>query len=159
MFSIPENAVVITGTPPVTTNGGITCDNIWVKNFHKIYVVASLTQAVAHATGIDPVQSSALAGGDAKALSEVCRIWYVSDVEASDVPVLQDAAKTFNVDADVAKMMVIFEIIPEQHMDVNEEFCVLGCTLDNSGQASNLANVLYIGVPRYQQEVPPTAIE
>jgi len=158
MFNIPENCVPIAGTSPVTTNGGVTCDYIKAGNFHKIYIVALLTQAVAHATGLDPVQSTVAAGSDAKALSESCRIWYGEDLDTSDVLEAQTAAKTLNVDEAAKDMMVIFEIIPEAHMDVNNGFDWLGCTIDDSSQATNFASVMYFGVPRYAEGTQITAI-
>jgi len=63
MLTIPEKFKIVDASAgPVTTNGGVTCDYVSLKNVHRAWIVASFTQAVGHATGIDPKQATAVAG-------------------------------------------------------------------------------------------------
>ena len=158
-WSLPEGFKIVDASAgPVTTNGGVTCDYVSLKNVHKAWIVASFTQAVGHATGIDPQQATAVAGTGVKVLTNACPIWLNADTGASDTLVAQTAAKTLNVANDVKKKQVIFEIVPEQHFDMANNFDVLGCTVDDSSQATNFVSVLYVLQTRFPQATPPTAI-
>jgi hypothetical protein len=157
-MSFPEEFKIVDASAgPVTTNGGVTCDFVSLKNAHKAWIVASFTQAVGHATGIDPTQSTVVAGTDAKALTTNVPIWLNEDTAASDTLVAQTAAKTLNVTNNIKKKQVIFEIDPSG-FDVEDGFDVLGCTVDDSSEATNFVSVLYILQMRYKQATPPTAI-
>lgn len=155
-ISLPANFKIVDASAgPVTTNGGITCDYVSLKNVIRAWIVVSLTQAVGHATGIDPMRATAVDGTGVVALANVVRIWANEDTGASDALVAKTAAVTYNVAADVKKKQVIFEIDPVQ---LGEGFDVLGCALDNSAQATNFASVLYILQTKYPGSTPPSAI-
>lgn len=157
--SLPERFKIVDASAgPVTTNGGVTCDYVSLKNVHRAWIVASFTQAVGHATGIDPQQATAVAGTGAKALTNNCPIWENEDTATSDTLVAQTAAKTINVTNDVKKKQVIFEIDPAKHFDLANGFDVLGCTVDDSSQATNFVSVIYVLETRYPSATPPAAI-
>lgn len=157
-WSLVENLKIVDASAgPVTTNGGVTCDYVSLKNVHRAWIVASFTQAVGHATGIDPTQATAVAGTGVKATTALHRIWANEDTAASDTLVEQTAAITYNVTNNIKKKQVIIEIDPED-FDVNGGFDVLGCTVDDSSQATNFVSVLYILATRYPQATPPAAI-
>lgn len=141
----------------VTTNGGVTCDYVSLKNVHRAWIVASFTQAAGHATGIDPTQATAVAGTAVKATTALHRIWANEDTATSDTLVEATAAITYNVTNDVKKKQVIIEVDPET-FDVDGGFDVLGCTIDDSSQATNFVSVIYILATRYAQATPPAAI-
>jgi hypothetical protein len=150
--------IVDASAGPVTSNGGVTCDYVSLKNVHRAWIVASFTQAVGHATVISPKQASAVAGTGVKALTAAGPGWFNEDTAASDTLVAQTAATTYTVTNDVKKKMVICEIVPGQNMDINGGFDVLGCTISNSSQASNFVSVVYILETRYPSATPPAAI-
>ena len=157
--SLVEVFKVVDGSAgPVTTNGGVTGDYVSLKNVHKATIVISLTQAVGHATGIDPKQATAVAGTGVKVLTNACPIWANEDTAATDTLVAQTAAKTYDVTNDIKKKQVVFEIEPARHMDVNGGFDVLGIALDDSSQATNFVSVVYYLETRYPQATPPAAI-
>ena len=157
-ISLPQNFKIVSATAgAVTTNGGITCDYVSLKNVHRAWIVAHFDNAVGDATGIDPTQATAVAGTGVKAITAVCPIWANEDCAATDTLVEQTAAITYNVTADVKTKMVVIEIDPAG-FDVANGFDVLGCTLDNSGDATNFVSVLYVLQPRYMQATPPSAI-
>ena len=149
--------IVDASAGPVTTNGGVTCDYVSLKNVHRAWIVLKFTQAVGHATGIDPVQATVVAGTDVKAITNTCAIWANEDTAASDALVKQTDAITYNVTNDIKKKIVIIDVDPAG-LDVANGFCVLGCTIDDSSQATNFVDVTYILETRYPQATPPTAI-
>jgi len=158
MITLPENFKIVDASAgPVTTNGGVTCDYVSLKNVNKAWIVASFTQAVGHATGIDPVQAVTVAGGSVKAITVVCPIWANEATATTDTLARQTDAITYNVAADVTKKQVVIEIDPA-NFDQANSFDVLGCTIDNSAQATNFVSVLYILDMRYKEDVPPAAI-
>jgi hypothetical protein len=148
MLHIPEKRMVVTATPPVTTNGGVTCDYISMKNVIRAYIICTLTQAVGHATGIDPIQATAVAGTGAKAFAKTLPIWANEDVAASDALVKKTAAVTYNVTNDIKNKKVIFQIDADK-LDVANSFDCIGVTVDDSSQATNLVNVEYVLEMRY----------
>jgi hypothetical protein len=153
--SLPEHFKIVDASAgPVTTNGGITCDYVSLKNAIKAWIVVQLTQAVAHATSIVPMRATAVAGTGAAVLTSAVRIWANEATGTDDTLVEQTSAVNYAVTADIAKKMVIFEIDPA---DIGA-YDVLGCTLSNSGQATNFASVTYWLQERYQQATPPSAI-
>lgn len=157
-ITLPEQFKIVDASAgPVTTNGAVTCDYVSLKNVHKAWIVASFTQAAAHATGIDPTQATVVAGTDAKAITGTCPIWANEDTAASDALVRKTDAITYDLTADIKKKMVIIEIDPTK-LDVANGFCVLGCSVDDSSEATNFVSVIYILETRYPQATPPTAI-
>jgi hypothetical protein len=157
MFTLPEDCKLVQAVNPQTTNGGITADYVSLKNVHKAWIIVELTQAAAHATGIDPMQATAVAGTGAKAFSNTLPIWANEATATSDTLVRQTDAVTYNVTADVANKQIIFEIDPAK-MDVANGFDVLGCAVDDSSQATNIASITYVLKTRYPQATPPAAI-
>ncbi len=156
--NLPEMFKIVDASAgPVTTNGGVTCDYVSLKNVHRAWIVASFTQAVGHATGIDPTQATAVAGTAVKAITNVCRIWANEATATTDTLVEATAAITYNVTNDIKKKQVIIEVDPET-LDVDGGFDVLGCTIDDSSQATNFVSVLYILATRYPGATPPAAI-
>lgn len=157
-ITLPEDFKLVDASGgPVTTNGGVTCDYVSLKNVVKAWIVASFTQAAAHATGIDPKQATAVAGTSAKVFANVLPIWANEDTATSDTLVRQTSAITYNVTADIKKKMVVFEIDPAL-LDVDNGFDVLGCTVDDSGEATDFVHVLYVLQTKYPQATPPSAI-
>jgi len=146
--NIPEDAVPVTMTSPVTTNGGVTGDYISLKNVLRCYIVATFTQAVGHATGIDPVQATAVDGTGAKAITNTVPIWYNTDLSATSVLTRATDAITWNCAATVKNQKVIFVIDPAK-FDTANSFDVLGVTVDDSSQATNFVNIECFVVPRY----------
>lgn len=133
---------------PVTTNGGVTTDYISLKNVHKAYVVFHFKQAAAHATGIDPVQATHVAGTGAKPITGLVTIWANEDQAASSVLVRKTDAITYNLANDIKSKIVVMVIDPAQ-FDVAGGFDVLGFTIDDSQQATDFVSVMAYIVPRY----------
>jgi hypothetical protein len=150
MLHIPEKIKIVAGSGAVTTNGGVTGDFISMANVLRAYVVVVLTQAVAHQTGIDIVQSTVVAGSDAKAFTKTLPIWANEDVSTSSTLTAQTAAVTYNV-ANTAKTKQIVFMIDSEKLDVANGFDCIGVTIDNSSQATNFCAITYILEMRYPE--------
>ena len=150
MFNMsPEEIVPVALTVgPVTTNGGVTTDYISLKNVHSAVAVFHFKQAVAHTTGIDPVQATNVAAGGVKAITNVIPIWANEDVAASSVLVRKTDAITYNLANDIKGKIVVMQIDPAG-LDVAGGFDCLAFTIDNSAQATNFVSAMLYIVPRY----------
>ena len=82
---LPESLKIVDASGgPVTTDGGVTCDYVSLKNVQRAWIIASFTQAAGHATGIDPIQATAVAGTSAKPFVNTLPIWANEDTATSD---------------------------------------------------------------------------
>jgi hypothetical protein len=145
---IPEDAIPVVLTPPVTTNGGVTTDYISLKNVHRLFAVFVFTQAAADATGIDPVQATVVAGSDAKAITNTIPIWYNVDISATSALTRATDAITYNLANAAANQIVVMEIDPAK-FDTANGFDVVGFTIDDSTEATDFVCAIGFVVPRY----------
>lgn len=152
LASLPEQVKLVVGAANQTTNGGVTADYISMKNVHRAWIIAIFDQAVGHATGIDPVQASAVAGTGAKALTVACPIWANEDVGAASTLTKKTAAVTYNVTNDIKEKIVVIQV-DAAGFDHANDFDVLGCTVDDSSQATNFVTILYALDMRYDQSI------
>jgi hypothetical protein len=149
-MSLPAEFKVVEATlGPVTTNGGITLDNISLKLAHKAWLVVSLKQAAGHATAITPLCGTAVATCST-ALPVNAKIWANEDVAASDTLVVKTAGVAYTVTNDIKAKTVIIEIDPATLADTYD--CV-GGTIGDSSQATNFASALWIIQPRYKSPI------
>jgi hypothetical protein len=155
-IGLPEQFKIVDASAgPVTTNGGVTCDYVSLKGVKRAWIVASFTQAVAHATTVQPQKATAVAPTGATSITVAQRIWANEDTATSDTLVAQTAATSYAVTADVKKKQVIFEIDPASF---GTTYDVLGCTISNSAQATDFVSVIYILEEGYAQATPPSRI-
>jgi hypothetical protein len=158
-ITLPENFKIVDATAgPVTTNGGVTCDYVSLKNCHRAWILLQLTQAVAHATVIQPQVATAVAPTGAVSITFSTRFWENEDTATTDTLVAQTAATSLTLTADVAKKMVVVQIDPQDVVAQGATYDVLGCTISDSSQATNFVSGVYILEERYPQATPPAAI-
>ncbi len=158
MFSLPEQLKIINATAgPVTSNGGVTCDYVSLKNVIRAWIVASFAPAGAgHATVVQPRKATTVAGAGAANVTSSYRGWRNSDISTSDTLTALTAATSFACDAGQTNQLIVVEIDPA--LEFKESYDVLGCTISNSAQANNYVDVLYVLETNYQQATPPAAI-
>lgn len=155
--NLVENFKVVSGTTPVTTNGGVTGDYVSLKNCNKAYIVVKLTQAAAHATVLSPKQATAVAGTGVKVFANTLKINANEDVSASDTLAAQTAAVNYTVTADIANKVVVFEIDPSD-LDTANDFDCITLVASDSSEATNFIDVTYYLDMKYKEDVPPAAI-
>lgn len=142
-LKIPFSQSVITGAAPVTTNTAITADFLNMALAIRVYVVVLLTQAVADATVITLRQAKDNTGTGLKDLANTVPVHVNEDVAASDALVKETDAISHTVDADIKKKLVVFQVEGED-MDVGNDFTHLTALIGASGQATNIASVMYV---------------
>lgn len=154
-MNLPETFKIVDASAgPVTTNGGVTFDYVSLKNCHKAWIVLQFTQAVAHATVVQPKRATAVDGTGVANIAHSAPIWANEDTATSDTFVAQTAGTSYTLTADIKKKQVIVEIDPAAIGDYD----VLGCTVSDSSQATNFVSAQYILWTRYPQATPPAAI-
>ena len=140
---------------PVTTNGGVTCDYVSLKGVKRAWIVLQFTQAVGHATVVQPQKATAVAPTGAASITHSARIWANEATGTDDTIVRQTSATSYTLTADVTKKQVIVEIDPAEF---GPTYDVLGCTVSNSAQATNFVSGQYFLEMGYSQATPPTHI-
>lgn len=154
--SLPEQFKIVDATAgPVTTNGGVTCDYVSLKNVKRAWISLQFTQAVGHATAIQPQKATAVAPTGAASITAAARIWANEATGTDDTLVRKTSATSYSVAADVKKKHVLIEIDPAEFTGAYD---VLGCTVSDSSQATNFVSGLYILEMGYSQATPPSQI-
>ena len=153
-FSMPAQIPPVSLLPPATDAAGRTGSYRSLKNALKAYIVARVNQGNAAQVTFTPLQAQDVAGTGAKAIAAV-PIWLDADTSVSDALVVQAAAASLQTSAATKDKIVVFEITPEQALDVANGFdCI---ALQTS--ASNVANIttaeLFV-LGSYQQATPPS---
>ena len=141
----------------VTTNGGVTCDTVSLRDVHKAYIELVFLQAATHATVINPVVGTGVASC-ATAITFAAPWWKNADISATDTLVAQTAATTATCTAGVTNQHIVIEIDPQAVAAQNATFAALGCVITTSGEATNFVSVVYHLQMRYRQATPPVAI-
>lgn len=157
IISLPQNFKIVSGTAGcVTTNGGVTCDYVSLKNITKAWIVAHFKQAVSHATVMQPQKATAVAPTGAVSITSARPCWKNADISATDTLVAATAATSLACTAGATDQLLVFEIDPA--LEFADSYDVLGCTISDSSQATNYVSVLYFLQTKYQIATPPTAI-
>lgn len=125
----------------------VSCDIVSLKNFHRGAIVVTHTGSSDTDLVLTVKEATAVAGTGAQTVANNVDIY--ADVDAgtsSDVLVRQTAAKTYTIDTGVApNQVVVFEIDPDA-LSAGFDCVYLD---DSGGNASNVVNITFIGVPRY----------
>lgn len=154
--SLPEQFKIVDATAgPVTTNGGVTGDYVSLKGVKRAWISLQFTQAVGHATVVQPQKATAVAPTGAVSITAVARIWANEDTATSDTLVRKTSATSYAVTNDIKKKHVLIEIDPAEFTGAYD---VLGFTVSDSSQATNFVSGLFILEMGYSQATPPTQI-
>lgn len=147
MFHIPEGAFPVQGTTGcVTANGGVTLDNISLKNAQMVYMVFHITSGTGHAIAYTPLVGSAVATC-ATALPSNVEIWYGDVTTAVTTLTKQTAAKSYTTAATAGLYSyLIFAIDPSV---LGSSYDCLGGTVADATHADYLISCTYWIVPRY----------
>jgi len=149
-FSLPQFAKIVECMPLATDAAGRTGAWVSLKNYHKAYVVAHITQGNAATILLSVLQASAVAGTGSKVLANAVPIWTNLDTAAAEALTKQTDAVNFTTDAGVKNKYVIFEVDPAK-LDIAGGF---DCITISTG-ASNVANLteatFYLAPSRYNE--------
>ncbi len=163
-FSLPYQLPPIDLIPPQAGGSAITSTNyVSLRNALKAWLVVKVNQGNAATVAITPVQATSLAGAGSKALGNSglvsqpgCQIWLNDATASSDLLVAQSNALNFTTDANVAAKEIIFEIVPEEFLDIPNGFNHLGVTIGASNAANIVTATLHI-YGSFQGQSQPTS--
>jgi len=159
LFYLPEQFKIVDATAgPVTTNGGVTCDYVSLKNALYAWLILQFTQAVGHATVIQPQVASAVAPTGAVSITFSALIWSNLATATTDTLVARTAATSYTLGSGIAKMQVVIGIDPAQCVAQGATLDVIGCTVSDSSQATNFVSGQYFLLQKLQQATPLAAI-
>ena len=114
-----------------------------LRNCLKAWLVLEVNQGNAATVLWTPLQATSSAGAGSKAIGgadTTAQIWLNNDTSlatGSDLFVAQTAALNYTTDATTKDKLIIFEIVPEAHLDLVNGFNHIGV----STGASNAANI------------------
>ena len=156
-MNLPQTFKIAEVIKPATDAAGRTGAYVSLKTGIKATIVFHVQQGNAATILVSVLQAKDVSGTSSKAITNVVPIWRNLDTAASDTLVRDTDAKTYTTDAGVKNKYVVFEIIPELHMDIANGFN----TITISTGASNAANLTEASVyveTNYAQATPPSVI-
>lgn len=153
---LPEEFKIVDATAgPVTTNGGVTSDYVSLKNAKYAWIVLQFTQAVGHATVIQPRKATATDGTGATNITVAVDLWQNADTAASDTLVKATSATSLTLAADAKKKQVVIGIDPA---NLGAGYDVIAFTVSDSSQATNFVSAQFFLETKFAQGTPPAAI-
>ncbi len=142
-LSIPMKQNVVTGLAPVSTNTAKTAEYLNMGLALRVYVIATLTQAVGNATALTLRQAQDNTGSGLKDLGNMIPVWAAEDIDTSEILEKQDDGYAYTVGADANNKKIVFQVDGED-MDVKNGFTHLTVQVGASGQNGNLINIEYL---------------
>lgn len=125
-----------------------------LKHCLKAYLVCEVNQGNAATVALTPMQAQDVSGTNAKVIN-AAPIWLNDATATSDALVAQVAAANFTTDANTTDKLVIFEILTDGALDVNNGFNAIGITTGASN-AANITRVELIVLTDTWQATPPS---
>lgn len=159
-FRLWENAEVVNLLKPAADAAGRTSVYVSLKNGHKAFILCQVNQGNAATVALTPLQASDNAGTGSKAIGATAIATNLdTDTAPADQFTMQTAAASFTTDAGLKNKLVIFEIEPQECLDVNNAtpFNHIAIQTGASNAANITAAVLIVTPLRYAQLNPPTA--
>ena len=155
MLCLPQDLKIVEGNAPTTTNAAVTGDYISTKNFLKIWVKFTFKQAATNATVCSIYEAEDVTPTGAVAVAVTMPNWYNQDISTTDSLTKGTNAATVTLAAGATDQVVIIEVDPIILSASHD--CIAGHTTASS-ESTNFVHIEYLGIPRYPQGTPPTAI-
>ena len=132
-----------------------------MRNALKAWLVVKINQGNAATVAITPQQATSLAGAGAKAIGgadTTAQIWLNDATATGDLFVAQAVALNFTTDANVAAKIVVFELVPEAHLDLVNGFNHIGVSIAGSNAANIVTATLHIWGSFEGASIPTTYV-
>lgn len=156
---LPEQFKIVDATAgPVTTNGGVTSDYVSLKNAKYAWIVLQFTQAVGHATSIQPRVAADVSGTSAASITFAADLWQNADTATSDTLVKATSATSLALAADAKKKLVVIGIDPAACQKQGATLDCINFTISDSSQATNFVSGVFVLEMKYAQATPPAVI-
>lgn len=157
-FRLWESGHVVSLLPAAADAAGRISSYVSLLNAHKAYLVCHVNQGNAAPVTFTPMQAQDDVGTGAKAIG-LAPIVANLDTASSDTLAVVAAAANYKTDAGLKDKLVIFEIEPQEVMDVNNTSGVFGHVAieTSASNAANITSATLIQMPlRYAQTLPPS---
>jgi hypothetical protein len=155
-FSLAAQLPPISLLSPAADAAGRTSAYRSLKSALKAYVIVHINQGNAATVLLSLLQAKDVSGGSSKAIAAT-PIWSDLDTATSDALVSQTAAATYTTDAALKDKIVVFEILPEQALDVANGFYTIAISTGASN-AANITEAILVIDGAYEQATPPSAL-
>ena len=155
-FSLPEIIPPVQLLNPAADAAGRTSGYVNVSKLDKAYIVCHLTQGNAATVQFSVLQAQDTSGTGSKAISAT-PIWSNLDESVTDQLTKQTSAASYTTDAATKNKVVIFEISPQDCMDLVNGFHTIAVQTGASN-AANITEAMIYGLHRYQQAQPPSIL-
>ncbi len=155
-FSLAEFFSIAEALPPAADAGGRTGTYVKVGKSAKLYIVYHITQGNAATIALTPQQATDTSGTGAKAISAT-QIWTNEDEVTSDLLTKQANAASYTTGAAVKHKVVVFEISPQDCMDVTNGFNTIAAQTGASN-AANVTAALFYALTNFPQAQPPSIL-
>ena len=155
-FSLPEIIPPVQMLNPAADSAGRTSGYVNVSKLDKAYIVCHITQGNAATVQLTPLQAQDTSGTNSKAIAAT-QIWSNLDESTTDQFTKQANAANYTTDAGVKNKVVIFEISPQDCMDLVNGFHTIAVQTGASN-AANITEAMIYGLHRYQQAQPPSIL-
>ncbi len=155
-ISMPEMFPPVELLKPAADSGGRTSPYVFVGLADKLWIVCHINQGNAATILLSVLQATSAGGAGSKAVSAV-PIWFCQNEGSSDQYVKETSAATYTTDAGTNSKMVIFEISPQDCMDMANGFNFIGVSTGASNSA-NITEAQIVPWHRYQQATPPSIL-
>ena len=155
---LPEHFKIVSATAGCrTTNGGVTMDNVKLRDAVAVWLVAHFRQAVSHATTIQPVVGATDAACSTS-ITFSADWWKNADVSSTDTLVAQTAATSMACTAGATDQLLVIQIDPSDVVAQSSTYDWVGATIASSGQATDFVSAVWYIQTRYPQATPAVAI-
>ena len=155
-FSLPEIIPPVELLKPAADAAGRTSQYVYAGYWDKAWIKCHINQGNAATVLLSVLQAKDLSGTGAKAISAV-PIWTDLNEGAGDQFTKQTSAATYTTDAGTNSKIVIFEISPQDCMDMTNGFCTLAVSTGASN-AANITEAEIYGLHSFQQATPPSVL-
>jgi hypothetical protein len=155
-FQLAEIMPPVELLPPAADAAGRTSSYLNVAKLDKAWIVCHIAQGNAATIALTPLQAQDVLGTGSKAITAT-QIWTDLDEVTLDLFTKQTNAANYTTDAGVKHKIVIFEISPQDCMDLVNGFHTIAIQTGASN-AANITEAMLIPLHRYQQAQPPSII-
>ena len=157
-YNLVNQAKIVSLAAPAADAAGRTGAYVSLKSAHKAYIVCHIDQGDASTIALSLEQATDVSGTGAKAVTTTFPIWSNLDVSASDTLVARTAAASYTTDAGLKNKIVVFEITPEDVLDMAGGYDCITVVSGASNAANITSAVAYLTPLRYQQATPISAV-
>lgn len=155
-FSLPEILPPVSLLTPAADAGGRTSRYVKVGKADKAWIVCHVNQGNAAQVTLTPLQAQDTSGTGSKAITAT-QIWTDLDEATLDLFTKQASAANFQTDVATKDKIVVFEISPQDCMDMANGFNTIAVQTSASN-AANITQAAIYPLARFQQAQPPTIL-